>query len=65
MKFLPAQFSLYLMQMFQNNFIHSNIFQSEQIQRSYHEKSLTHYACRNADLNLRPVAAKTSDSFFK
>ena len=35
-------------------------FQSDQIQRSSRKIFTTHYACRNADLNLTPVTGTTN-----
>ena len=64
MKFLPAQFSRMWCKCQQNNFIHSKIFQSDRIQRSYHKKFTAYYTCRNADLNLRLVAATTTCNGF-
>ena len=65
MKFLPAQFSWIWCKCLQNDFIHSKIFQSDRIQRSYDEKFTAHHRIRNADLNLRLVAATTNGFIFQ
>ena len=65
MTFLPAQFSWIWCKFFQTIFLHSNIFQSDWIQRSYREKLTDHYACKNADLNLRLVAATSNRFIFQ
>ena len=65
MKFLPAQFSWIWCKCLQNDFIHSKIFQSDRIQRSYDEKFTAHHRSRNADLNLRLVAATTNGFIFQ
>ena len=46
-------------------FIHSKIFQSDWKQRSQCEKFTAHYACRNADLNLRLVVAVSNRFIFQ
>ena len=59
MKFLVVQFSWIWFECFQSNVIHSKIFQSDWILRSYSLKFIAHQAFRNAVLNLTLVAART------
>ena len=47
------------------SFNHSKLFQSDRIQRSCSEKFTAHYACRNADLNWRLVAATANGFIFQ
>ena len=65
MKFLPTQVSWIQCKYLQSNFIHSQISQSDRLQKSYHEKSAAHYKCRNADLNFILVQAMTNGFTFQ
>ena len=66
MKFLPAQFSAWIWcKCLQGTFTHSKIFLSDRIKRSYRKNVIACYACRNADLNLKMVAATTNGFIFK
>ena len=52
-----------LTQMSSNKFHPLKDFQSVQIQRSSHNIFTAHYVCRNAKLNLTPVAGTTINGF--
>ena len=43
-------------------FVHSKIFKSDRIKRSYLTKMAAHHACRNADLN-SILGAKTTNRY--
>ena len=56
-KFLPGQCPWIRCKCLRSNFIHSKIFQSDRIQRTYCKKFAIQHVCRNTDLNLILISA--------
>ena len=65
MESLPAQLSWKRCKCLQSSLFQSKIYQHDQIQRRYRTIFTTHYACRNADVNLICLQQRLTDSFFQ
>ena len=63
MESLPAQLSWKRCKCLQSSLFQSKIYQHDQIQRRYRTIFTTHYACRNADVNLICLQQRLTDSF--